>query len=320
MCSRISRPGRVWQWSGSALILLPFLAQFGCRFGGSSSTVTISVSPSATAPAQTHPDGPGQEWTEVGRPRKFVSQDLFNHIDGAAELFLELGFREAVVRRYANGDATLSYEIYEMKDATAARGIYLHFRGRGTPVAGVAGRNVGNRSQIVAQQDRFFIQITNITGEEQSLPAMVKLVNQATAAIPNDADVPLLSLLPAKDLVPGSEVVVRGPYSLQSVCTLGEGDILQLQGERCGIAADYKTEEEGSFTRLIVAYGCPEVAQAAFKHLLQGLDSQLQVLRRDDHGAVFRDFNGQFGSVTATGDKLDIRLHLVREPGAANPP
>jgi len=316
----MSRPGRVWQWSGSALILLPFLAQFGCRFGGLPSTVTMSVSPSAAAPAQTHPDGPGQEWTEVGRPRKFVSQDLFNHIDGAAELFLEMGFREVIVRRYNRGDAVLACEVYEMKDPTAARGIHLHFRGRGTPVEGVVGRNVGNRSQIVAQKDRFFIQITNITGEEQSLPAMVKLVNQATAAIPNDTDVPLLNLLPAEGLVLGSEVVVRGPYSLQSVFTLGEGDILQLQGERCGIAADYKTEREGSFTRLTVAYGRPEVAQAAFKHLLQGLDSQLQVLRRNDHAAVFRDFNGQFGCATAKDDKLDIRLHLVREPGAAETP
>ena len=293
--------------------------QAGCRCGGSSGTVAVSISASATAPAQTCPDGPGAEWTESGRPRKYVSQDLFNHIDGAAELFLELGFREAVVWRYSNGDAVLSYEIYEMKDATAARGIYLHFRGRGIPVAGVAGRNVGNRSQIVAQKDRFFVQITNITGEEKSLPAMVKLVNQATAAIPNDGDVPVLNHLLAEGLVPGSEIIVRGPYSLQSVVTLGEGDILQLQGERCGIAADYKTEKEGSLTRLIVAYGGAEAAQAAFNHLQQGLDSQLQVLRRDEHSLVFRDPDGQFGHVVIDGDKLDIRLHLVGEPGVKRP-
>lgn len=322
MCNRISRPSCVRRWPRYALILLPLIAQAACRSGGAPATAPRGVNPApgATPAAQARLENPGPEWTESGRPRQFAGQDLFNHIDGAGELFLEMGFREVIVRRYGKGDAALLHEVYEMKDPTAARGIYLHLRGRGTPVTGVAGRNFGNRYQIAAQKDRYFVQVTNLSGEEQSLPAMVRLVNQATGAIPNDGDVILSNLLPAEGLAPGSEVIVCGPYSLQSVFTLGEGDILQLQGQRCGIAGDYQTEREGSFTRLIVAYGRAEVAQAAFQHLLQGLDPQLQVLRRNEHTVVFRDLKGQFGSVTARNDTLDIRLHLVRDPGDAGPP
>jgi len=229
-----------------------------------------------------------------------------------------MGFREAIVRRYRNGNAALAHEVYEMKDATAARGMYLRLRGRGTPVAGVTGRNFGNRYQIAAQKDRYFIQVTNVTGEEQSLPAMVGLVNQAIGAIAADSDVALLNLLPVVGLVPDSEVIVCGPYALQGVFVLGEGDVLQLQGRRCGVAGDYQTEREGNFTRLIVAYGSAEVAQGAFQHLLQGLDPQLQVVRRDERTVVFRDADGQFGSVSVWADQLEIRLHLVREPGGAD--
>jgi hypothetical protein len=305
-----------------ALILLPVLAPAACRSGGAPAAAPLAVDAArdATPRAPAQLAGPGPEWTEADRPRRFVGQDLFNHIDGAAELFLELGFREVIVRRYTDGTATLAHEVYEMKDATAARGIYLRFRGKGTPVAGVAGRNFGNRYQIAAQKDRTFVQVTNASGEERCLPAMVNLVNQATGAVPHDGDVTLLDLLPAEGLVPGSEVIVCGPYSLQSVFTLGEGDILQLQGQRCGIAGDYRTEPDGSFTRLIVAYGRGEVAQAAFQHLRQGLDAQLQVLRQDEHTVIFRDANGRFGSVTARNDQLDLRLHLVHDPGLAAPP
>jgi hypothetical protein len=321
MCNAISWAAGAWRWSRHALVLLPIFAQAACRSGCAPATAPLAVTsaPAATRPAQAHLEALGPEWTESGRPRRFVGQDLFNHIDGAAETFLEMGFREVTVRRYVNGDATLTEEVYEMNNPTAARGMYLRLRGRGTPVAGVAGRNYGNHYQIAAQKDRYFIQVTNVSGEEQSLPAMVRLVNRATAAIPDDGGVPVLSLLPPEGLVPGSEAVVCGPYALQSIYTLGEGDILQLQGQKCGIAADYQTQQEGSFTRLIVAYSCPEAAQSAFQHLVQGLDPQLQVLRRNEHTAVFRDSNGQFGSVTVSSDKLDIRLHLAREPGAGNP-
>lgn len=307
----VRRPWRL------ALLCLPVLVQAACRSSvGPPAVPAEGDSPPA---AQVRPGGPGPKWTESERPQQFVGQDLYNYIDGGADLFLEMGFRRATVRRFSSGAATLIHDVYEMKDSTAARGIYFRFRGRGTPVAGVVGRNFGNHYQIAAQKDRYFVQITNASGEERCLPAMVKLVNQATAAVPTDEDVSVLELLPTEGLAPNSEALVCGPVSLQSVFTLGEGDVLQLQGRRCGIAGDYATPQEGRFTRLIVPYEHSEVARATFQHLLQALDPQLEVLRRSEHTVVFRDTNGEYGCITVMDDKLDIRLHLVRQPGGDGP-
>lgn len=294
--------------------------QLACHPSGSSLSPSRDANAArpATAPAQTVAESPGPGWTQTAQPRRIIGQDLFNHIDGAAEGFIEMGFREMTLHRYANGDATLTREVYEMKDPTAARGIYLRFRGRGTPVAGVIGRNFGNQYQIAAQKDRYYIQVTNVTGEEQSLPAMVKLTNQATVAIPNDAGVPLLAFLPTDGLVPNSEVLVCGPVSMQGVFVFGEGDVLQLQGKIWGIAGDYQSDQDGKFTRLIIPYNQPTPAQAAFKNLQSALDPQFQVLRRDESTLTFRDADAQFGSVTVTNDRLDIRLHLARDPSPAN--
>jgi hypothetical protein len=316
--------------SRHALILALLFVHSGCRSGVTAESAQAATPapqappaqlPAAQAPvAQAPRNGPGPEWSESGRARQFVGADLFNHIDGGAELFLELGFNQLTVRRFTDGKATLAQEVYEMKDPTAARGIYLRFRGKGLPVTGVHGRNVGGRYQIIAQKDRYFVQLTSASGDERLVPAMSDLVNNALASIPNDGNVALLDLLPAEGLVPNSEAIVCGPYSLQSVFTLGEGDILDLNGERCGIAGDYETEQDGGFTRMIVAYGRPEIASAALQHLLQGLDQQLEIIRRDASMVVFHDSEGRFGSVSVADDKLDLRLHLVRDPGAANPP
>jgi len=302
-----------------ALVVLPVMALCAARTAGDAAPAQPEAAPTPPPAAQAHPDKLPPEWAESKKPRRFVGQDLFNHIDGAAELFLEIGFREVLIRQYRNADATLTQEMYEMRDPTAARAMYLRFCGKGTAVEGVAGRNVGNRYQVTAQKDRFFVQVTNLFGQERCLPAMVTLVNQVLAGIPDDGAVTLTDLLPAEGLVPGSATIVCGPYSLQSVFTLGEGDILQLQPERCGIAGDYVTEP-GSFTRLIVAYRNADEARAAFQHLQRSLDSALEVVRQDDQTMTFRDANSQFGSVNVTGDRLEFRLHLARDPIDADQP
>ncbi|HNQ22196.1 MAG TPA: hypothetical protein PKK06_03795 [Phycisphaerae bacterium] len=307
--------------AGIVLALLVLSTLPGCRWGGG-----VSVAPRAQELQQSPvsclglcPDAPGPEWTRAERARRFIGQDLFNHIDGAAEVFLEMGFREVAVQRYAKADATLTLEVYEMTTPTAARGMYLSLRGRGTPVEGVVGRNFGNPFQVVAQKDRYFIQINNPGGDEKRLSSMIRVVNDVQAAIPDDGVVPVLDLLPAPGLVPGSEVVVCGPYTLQGVFTLGEGDVLLMQGKTIGVAGDYETPAAGSFTRLIVQYANPEAAQAAYASLAQHLDPYLVVLHRDERELVFRDANGKYGVAGVERDRLDIRVRLQHNPRETRP-
>jgi len=266
-----------------ALVALAAIGPVACHHNGTSRASRLPEVPKQEAAVgePVFPDEFAVEWKLAGRSRRFVGQDLFNHIDGAAELFIEMGFREVVVGRYHRGDAALDLEVYEMEEPTAARSIYLRFRGKGTLVPGVLGRNFGNRYQITVQKDKYFVQVNNFSGDERYLSAMVHLTNHVLNTIPDDREVVLLDLLPQEGLVPGSQFIVRGPCSLQDVFTLGEGDILQLVSAAYGVGGHYQTESEGSFTRLIVPYGKPVAAQATYHHLLQHLDPYLQVVRRN---------------------------------------
>jgi len=59
-------------------------------------------------------------WTTSGKTLRFVGSDLFNYIDGGAELFYEFGFKELLVQSYRQADNEMVLEVYQM-DSPEAR-------------------------------------------------------------------------------------------------------------------------------------------------------------------------------------------------------
>jgi hypothetical protein len=261
--------------------------------------------------ARCGPEEFGVGWKRAGPPHVFEGADLFNHIDGAAEVFLELGFRRVIVDRYGRAAAELRLELYEMEEPAGARGLYYRFRGPGEGAPGVAGRHVANRYQIVMQKGSYFVQVNNFTGDERCLADMIVLANRVWAELPDDEEVEILSRLPEAGRVPNSEVIVRGPYTLQTLCTLGKGDVLRLAGQTYGVAADYHAPDGSTFTRVIVPYRDATVARAAYHHLVENLDPYLEVLEQNDSGFVFQDRGGEYGMATVTGHVLELRLRMA---------
>ena len=134
------------------------------RLAGIACLVTLAMSSAvadAAAQATLPGDGFRPGWKQSGPPRIFVSQDLFNHIDGAAELFLEFGFARLLVQSYGDGMSELTAAVYEMESATAALGIYLMKMGKETPFPEIAARNSSEDAQLTILKGRYFIQIDN---------------------------------------------------------------------------------------------------------------------------------------------------------------
>jgi hypothetical protein len=252
-------------------------------------------------------------WKKNGPIRVFTSEDLYGHINGGAEAFLELGFEQLTVQKYRDGANELAVEIYRMTDPASARGIYLSKCGKQTPDPAFKERHTASRQQILWQRHRYYIVIYNTAGGAANAPMLVKTAQAMAPRLPADAPVPVLDVLPAAGLVPGSARVIRGPVSLQALYTLGDGDILQLGGKITGAAGDYK-DPSGATTLIIVDYPTPAAVAAAFKHLTANLDSYLKPTSTTDTKLVFQDYEKKFGVVTAAGRRLQVRLHLTKPP------
>jgi len=254
-------------------------------------------------------------WKRSGPSVTFIKADLFNHIDGGAELFIEFGFEKVAIQHYKKGSAELTLEVYEMELPESALGVYLMKCGRETPFPEIPARNSSETAQATILRGRYFLLINNFSGGAELQPAMVALAKEALAKIPDvSASGRLFELLPPKDRLAGSERLIRGPVVLQPYYTFGEGDILQLEGKVFGVAANYREGSESVSTRFIIPYPDEVRAGSVYNNLLANLDPYLKVLETREGVFLFEDFQEKFGIVEIKGATLDIRVNLSLRP------
>lgn len=277
--------------------------------------LAVPLAPLAAPAAIEFPaDGFVPGWKRSGPVETYVPTALYNVIDGGAELFLEMGFTDLRIQKYEGAGAEIAVEAYRMEGAAAALGIYLLKCGRETPLAGIDARNSGDLFQVALLRNHYFVFINNFSGREELLPVMTALARAVAAAIPPGAAVEELGILPAKDMVPGSALLLRGPYSLQAVYTLGDGDILQLEGKRFAASADYRDPSGASCTLIVAPYEDEAQAAGAFSYLRRHLDPYHLVLETGRDYFVFKDFQGLFGRAELSGPRIEIRIKLAELP------
>ena len=252
-------------------------------------------------------------WARAGRAKVFDGSSLYNHIDGGAEIFLELGFAEATVQRYARTGDEVVVECYRMRDADAALAIYLEKCGDETPSPAFAERHTAGRYQLLFVRNRFFVIVNNPPGTPAVAPALVEFARAIAGRLPPAAEVRAFDVLPREGLVPGSERLVRGPVGLQEIATLGEGDVLRLGGTLTAAAARY-AGGGGDRTLVVVVYPSEAGAEAAFRHLVDHLDPEIRPLAASDRRLVFASYDGTFGVAARTGARLELTLRLQARP------
>jgi len=249
-------------------------------------------------------------WKTSGLPRTFIQKDLFNHIDGGAELFLEFGFEKLLVQSYTDGKAELTLELYEMTEPAAALGIFLMNAGRESPWPEIPVRNSSEDAQIAAVKGRFFLKVNNFESGAVLRPAMAALAKAALAGIADDPTGDVFASLPGQKRISGSERLIRGPVGLQPYFTFGEGDILGLKGKIFGALADYKGDDGSTFTRLIVVYPSSSAAKEVLENLRANLDPYLKITATRPDGFDFVDFQSKRGVVERRSGILDIRFKM----------
>ena len=275
--------------------------------------IALAAAVSATVPAPHPPAG----WNSVAKPDAYSASNLYGYIDGGAELFLEVGFEDLHVYKLTRGSQELGVDMYRMSSPESALAIYLAKCAPETPVAGLGFRNSGDRFQLGILRGRYFILINNFEGDESLVAAMKRVALDLAKQIsssPHPVPVPL----PEHGLVAGSVRLVRGPFGLQPVYTLGDGDVLGLHGKRWAVVADYRAGTK-TWTLIRVDYGTPSAAAAGMAFLSAHLDPYLKVVNRQPQRLVFRDYAGQFGEAWTDGSLLSIRVHLKDRPAADGP-
>jgi len=148
------------------------------------------------------PDG----WQPVGPAVRYGPDNLWQYIDGAAELFLDFGCRELVVLDIARGDVSLSLNVYDMGEPLDAFGIYARERPAGEEgLAGVGAAAILQPPyRALLLKDRFYVK-AEAAGGDVDAAAFRAVLDALAAGLPGSDELPpQLSWLPETDQVPDS--------------------------------------------------------------------------------------------------------------------
>lgn len=282
-----------------------------------------SSEPTSVDPPPLLPDSFKDIWVKDGPVLRFTGADLYGHINGGAEVFLELGFENLVVQRYKRTDESpgcVDVEIYWMTDPDAAIGVYLLHFGREERLPKFAPRHTANRYQVQYFMGNAYVKVNNpkaVAAAGHALPDFARHVARQLPAqetfIPDDRP-DIFESLPAKDRIEGSERIIRGPFTLERIFLLGPGDMLQLSEKVTAHAADYNDANDETYSRVAAIYSGNGEARAAFDHFCENLDANIEPLHRDDETLIFKDYSNRFGSLELQDNRIDLIVNKASNP------
>lgn len=249
-------------------------------------------------------------WKKNGPLRQFAGSSLYNYINGGSELFLEFGFELLLLQKYCKGEDEVSIEVYRMQSPESALGIYLMKCGKETPIPEISARNTGDRYQIMIVKGDYFLLANNFSAKEALLTVMVELANATVKEIADKKPADLFLILPKQHLIEGSKFLIRGPYSLQSIYTFGQGDILLLRKKIFGVGGDYQDEQGKTYTIIVIKYSDASYAQKVINNLILNLDPYIKILNKDNNSFTFKDYQEKIGIVSLKRNILNIKLNI----------
>jgi hypothetical protein len=146
------------------------------------------------------------EPSEVGAARsgeqKFFSSDLYEYIDGGADVYLDYGLVAMVHQEYKASSTDITLDIYNMGAQSNAFGIYAaesspdyHFLPIGT-------EGYGTNEILNFFQDEFYVKLSAFSDKEKTGPVLDRFARAVSRSIgPSQAMPEFLSLFPPQNLV-----------------------------------------------------------------------------------------------------------------------
>jgi hypothetical protein len=205
------------QWVGFIILLClagiavgVFLKQFSFNPAVRVATAT------APGPAPSGSSSPGEallaplpELTALSAPETFAPDDLFNKIDGKAELYLTAGFVQLRCQRLAlkaAGDTWMEWFVYDMGTLPQAFSVFSLQRRAEAQALDLTPFACQTQNALFFVCGRYYVEAVTAMPTEPMRAAMLALARQFVAANPPGAmRIPELELFPPENLEAGSQ-------------------------------------------------------------------------------------------------------------------
>ncbi len=161
------------------------------------------------------PQSPGVVgWQLVGNYYHYLPNNLYNYINGAADLFVSYGFVKLAGAEYApgvSGQENAIVDIYDMGNKLNAFGVFQSKRDPESKSFKIGTGAFGSEKYIFFYKDRFYIEVQAYLSASKEKDIPFKLARKVAGGISGDCTPPSeLNYLPEAGRVPGSEMYITG--------------------------------------------------------------------------------------------------------------
>ena len=122
----------------------------------------------------------------VSKSETYSGQSLYGYIDGGADLYIEYGFLKLFVTEYQWNNETITAEVWLMKDAPSAYGIYSLSHSNCSLWNSLSTFSCSSRYQSASANGSFFISVTNRSGTSSSQEFCDNLVKKIIELNPQE--------------------------------------------------------------------------------------------------------------------------------------
>jgi hypothetical protein len=255
-------------------------------------------------------------WQKNGPASLYKQNQLFEYINGGADIYLEYGFVQVITQEYIHNDESLVVEVYEMQDPIAAFGIYSINRDSNAPALKVGDEGWQFEYQTTFWQDRFYVVIMGYKADQIMQGVTADFAAKISKKIYLHAKPPeIISLLPQTGLQARSTCYLKGLLSLNTRFYFSQQNILSL-GETGveAVCGSYQiTGGEGQM--MVVRYPTPAEAASGEKQLAAALAEQYQGIKIQDI-LLYKDDKGRWYTARVAGDRLCVIFKADTEGSA----
>jgi hypothetical protein len=202
-------------------------------------------------------------WTIVEKDKTFNRKNLYDYINGSAELYISYNFKKVVSRVYsAPGQPDIILDVFDMGSSTDAYGVFSHSKEVDDHTFGQDSQY--NSGQLLFWKDRYLISVFASPETDISKNTIFRIAQLIDQAIKTKGPLPeILKLLPIEALIKESIRYFYHHIWLNSYYFIAQENILHIDENTDAVLAKYETGERKSLL-LIIKYSDKEKSDLAY--------------------------------------------------------
>jgi hypothetical protein len=212
-------------------------------------------------------------WKKPDTPERYTKSNLYDYIDGGAELYISYNFQSLLAVRYkGRGEDEIVIDVFDMGNSYNAFGVFSHGRESEDDLVGQGSEY--NSGLLTFWKERYYISIMAYPETDEKKQTVLELGRRLAEAIRGEGPLPpVLAFLPRANLIPGSVRYFHHYIWLNSHFFIANENILGIDDQTQAVLAKYRNGET-TFHLLLALYpdaSRAEQAQQRFlRHYLPG--------------------------------------------------